>query len=145
MRLWTIHPKYLDSRGLCGLWREALLAQAVLSGETAGYRHHPQLERFRLHPEPASAVSSYLLGVHAESLARGYRFDRTKIGDADARVRLPETEGQLLWEWQHLMAKLRVRAPDVHASQAQVPMPEPHPMFDIVAGPVRCWERGAQT
>jgi len=30
MRLWTIHPKYLDRQGLLALWREALLAQKVL-------------------------------------------------------------------------------------------------------------------
>ena len=27
MRLWTLHPKYLDAAGLVALWREALLAQ----------------------------------------------------------------------------------------------------------------------
>ncbi|HEU5178767.1 MAG TPA: pyrimidine dimer DNA glycosylase/endonuclease V, partial [Burkholderiales bacterium] len=32
MRLWSLHPKYLDARGLVALWREALLAQAVLRG-----------------------------------------------------------------------------------------------------------------
>lgn len=144
MRLWTVHPKYLDSRGLCGLWRESLLAQAVLSGRTAGYRNHPQLERFRLHNEPQRALSTYLLAVHAESQARGYRFDHTKIGDPGARERMPETDGQLLWEWGHLMAKLRVRAPDAYGSYAGVRMPEPHPMFDIVAGPLREWERAAQ-
>jgi len=25
MRLWTLHPKYLDARGLVALWREGLL------------------------------------------------------------------------------------------------------------------------
>ena len=43
MRLWSIHPRYLDSMGLVALWREALLAQAVLRGETKGYKFHPQL------------------------------------------------------------------------------------------------------
>lgn len=47
MRLWSVHPKYLDVRGLVALWREGLLAQAVLRGRTKGYLHHPQLERFR--------------------------------------------------------------------------------------------------
>jgi hypothetical protein len=48
MRLWTLHPRYLDARGLVALWREALLAQKVLQGATRGYRHHPQLARFRI-------------------------------------------------------------------------------------------------
>jgi carboxyl-terminal processing protease len=29
MRLWSLHPKYLDAQGLVALWREALLAKAV--------------------------------------------------------------------------------------------------------------------
>lgn len=34
MRLWSIHPCYLDSKGLIALWRESLLAQAcLLKGE----------------------------------------------------------------------------------------------------------------
>ena len=37
MRLWTIHPRYLDSRGLVALWRESLLARAVLRSQTRGY------------------------------------------------------------------------------------------------------------
>ena len=41
MRLWTLHPQYLDPRGLVALWREALLAQKVLLGRTRGYRAHP--------------------------------------------------------------------------------------------------------
>lgn len=54
MRLWTIHPKYLDTRGLTALWREALLARKVLKGLTIGYRHHPQLERFRQQARPVA-------------------------------------------------------------------------------------------
>lgn len=37
MRLWSIHPRYLDTKGLVALWRETLLlAQAVLFGNTKG-------------------------------------------------------------------------------------------------------------
>lgn len=69
MRLWSLHPKYLDARGLVALWREALLAQAVLRGETRGYRRHPQLERFRNHAAPLAAMSLYLRAIHAEAAA----------------------------------------------------------------------------
>jgi len=55
VRLWSVHPEYLDSRGLVALWREALLAQAVLRGETRGYRRHPRLARFRARPDPTAA------------------------------------------------------------------------------------------
>ena len=60
MRLWSLHPKYLDARGLVALWREALLAQAVLRGETRGYRHHPQLARF----DDVGAIAQYLSLIH---------------------------------------------------------------------------------
>jgi hypothetical protein len=143
MRLWTLHPKYLDSRGLCALWREALLAQAVLRGSTKGYRNHPQLIRFREQPDSEAAISCYLLGVHAESVAREYDFDVSKIAGCDVSISITETEGQLLWEWDHLRAKLRVRAPEVYASFANLQAPEPHPMFRIVPGPLRSWESAA--
>ena len=80
MRLWSLHPKYLDAQGLVALWREGLLARAVLRGNTRGYKHHPQLDRFTAHAQPRLAINAYLAGVHAEAEARGYSFDRTKIG-----------------------------------------------------------------
>ena len=65
MRLWTLHPRYLDAAGLVALWREGLLARAVLRGKTRGYRHHPQLERFRCHASPRSAINRYLADHNA--------------------------------------------------------------------------------
>src|ERR1700735_5494115 len=107
MRLWTIHPKYLDPQGLGALWREALLARAVLRGQTRGYRHHPQLERFRAHASPRYAISAHLEVVHAEASARGYAFDKRKIGPLRLPVRsISTTTSQISYEWQHLLAKL---------------------------------------
>ena len=144
MRLWTIHPKYLDAPGLVALWREGLLAQQVLRGRTRGYRHHPQLLRFRSNARPVACIARYLSAVHDESLARGYRFDATKIGRRRAAVKLAETEGQLLYEWGHLMRKLRRRAPGLYRKLQEISVPDAHPMFRIVPGGVRDWEqRGA--
>jgi len=143
MRLWTLHPKYLDPKGLVALWREALLAQAVLKGETAGYRHHPQLLRFQAHADPLAAIAVYLRAVHAEAMARNYHFDRTKINRRRAKVRLAETRGQLAYEWKHLQAKLRVRSPDWWRRGKNVAAPEPHPLFRLVPGAVRDWEKVA--
>ena len=109
MRLWTIHPRYLDPQGLVALWREALLARAVLRGETRGYRHHPQLTRFRAHPSPRAAINAYLAAVHAEATARGYSFDRRKVRPARRVVPIPATSGQIAYEWKHLLRKLAVR------------------------------------
>ena len=145
MRLWTVHPKYHDPLGLCALWREALLAQAVLRGNTKGYRNHPQLTRFKEQMDPNRAICCYLMGVHAEAEERGYKFDLSKVEDPSADLCLSETEGQLMWEWEHLRSKLRSRAPKVYTKLMAIKLPEPHPMFRIVEGPVRDWERGAGT
>lgn len=140
MRLWSLHPKHLDRRGLVALWREALLAQAVLRGETLGYRNHPQLERFRAAADPLAAIARYLQAVHAEASARGYAFDARKIGPGEQPVRLTVTAGQIDYEWAHLMEKLRERSPEAYRSSA-ARTPQPHPLFDVSPGPVEPWER----
>src|SRR5262245_66557649 len=106
MRLWSLHPRYLDAQGLVALWREALLARAVLRGKTRGYRHHPQLARFRAHVSPRLAISAYLAAIHAEAEARGYEFDRRKVGVVRSVPVIPVTRGQLDHEWAHLRKKL---------------------------------------
>src|SRR5262250_1559280 len=105
MRLWTIHPCHLDSRGLVALWREALLAKAVLQNRTRGYRAHPQLTRFRSHPLPVAAINTYLAGLWAEARSRGYRFDARKIRGPRTRIRIRATHGQVRFEWAHLLRK----------------------------------------
>jgi hypothetical protein len=143
MRLWTVHPKYLDPVGLVALWREALLARAVLRGETRGYRHHPQLARFRSCTDPVSALNRYLDAVYAEAVRRSYCFDQRKLGRAGPRQRMTETAGQLGFEWAHLLKKLRERHPARADELRTVGRPVAHPLFRIVPGPVRTWERGA--
>lgn len=140
MRIWTLHPKYLDAQGLVALWRETLLAQKVLRGQTKGYRHHPQLIRFRGHTDPVTAVAAYLKAVHEEATRRGYTFDASKIQPHRGPIQLEETVGQLLYEWEHLCRKLKQRAPHVLASHKDVSQPEPHPIFRLVSGSVREWE-----
>lgn len=141
MRIWTLHPRYLDPQGLVALWRETLLAQKVLRGLTQGYRAHPQLVRFRAQPDPVAAVAAYLRGVHAEAVRRGYAFDAAKIAPAGEAPRMEATEGQLLYEWAHLRRKLAARAPDYLVRQEGVARPDPHPLFRVVPGPVAKWER----
>lgn len=141
MRLWTLHPKYLDPQGLVALWREALLARAVLRGETRGYRQHPQLERFREQAAFRSAINAYLAAVYAESVARGYTFDQSKLGPVRDHLSIPATTGQLAYEWQHLLCKLEVRSPAFFARWHDVDLPEAHPLFDVIDGPLSTWER----
>ncbi len=140
MRLWSLHPKYLDARGLVALWREALLAQAVLAGRTRGYRNHPQLDRFRQTPDPLATISVYLWGVYQESLRRGYDFDISRIAHRVGRQRMQVTRGQLAYEMEHLRNKLEKRDEVAFNAIKSVRLLKPHPMFDAVAGGVEEWE-----
>ena len=141
MRLWSIHPRYLDAQGLVALWREALLARAVLRGRTRGYRHHPQLARFRAHPAPRAAISTYLWSVYREAVRRGYSFDAAKIGRARTAVRIPVTAGQIAHEWRHLLRKLAVRSPATHRQWRAKRRPQHHPLMRRHPGPIEAWER----
>ena len=141
MRLWTLHPQYLDAQGLVALWREALLAQKVLLGQTRGYRNHPQLARFRELHDPVAGIASYLAGVHAEALRRSYRFDAGKIVSPRWPGQIEATAGQLAYEWTHLCRKLAVRDPARLAEFSDVQMPEVHPLFRIVEGGIAPWEK----
>jgi len=144
MRLWSLHPKYLDARGLVALWREGLLAQAVLRGRTNGYTRHPQLDRFRRDAAPVARIAQYLRHVADEATLRGYAFDSTKIARTPRRgVALTVTRGQLRRERAHLAAKLARRDPRRLAEFADVDLPDAHPMFRVVAGDVEPWERVA--
>jgi hypothetical protein len=142
MRLWTLHPKYLDPQGLVALWREALLAKAVLRGETKGYRHHPQLDRFKAHASPRSAINAYLAAVCDEADRRGYSFDRAKVGPVRSCERIRVTSGQVAHEWRHLLAKLRVRNPSLYRQWRGLERRQCHPLFAVVRGGVEPWEKG---
>jgi hypothetical protein len=141
MRLWSLHPHYLDPQGLVALWREALLARAVLQGRTLGYRHHPQLQRFRDHATPRLAINAYLIAVHDEAETRGYRFDRGKIGPLRPLRRIAVSTGQVLHEWNHLLRKLERRNPTLAARWRTIGVPRCHPLFHRVEGPIEAWER----
>jgi hypothetical protein len=141
MRLWSLHPRYLDPRGLTALWREALLAQKVLRGETRGYRSHPQLERFKQQLDPHGAVSVYLQAVLEEAQQRGYHFDSGKIDPGGQAAPIPVTSGQVSYEWEHLKNKLSRRDPARLERFAEVAAPDLHPLFYTVPGPVASWER----
>lgn len=134
MRLWSLHPQYLDGRGLVALWREGLLAQKVLAGHTRGYRHHPQLVRFREHADPVAAIATYL-----DHVRRGYEF-RAPVTRARSRRRLTVTNGQLRFELDHLRRKLWRRDRVRYRALAPLRRPLPHPLFVARPGPVASWE-----
>lgn len=154
MRLWSLHPRYLDRQGLTATWREALLAQAVLAGRTTGYRSHPQLRRFAGLSDPMGAIGAYLEALADEATGRGYRYDRSRIdrpttGDDGPGTRwggaIEVATGQLEYEWGHLVGKLRLRSPDWLAGLATRcevadATCEAHPLFRVVEGSVADWE-----
>ncbi|MGE5671580.1 MAG: pyrimidine dimer DNA glycosylase/endonuclease V [Fibrobacterota bacterium] len=141
MRIWSLNPMYLDPQGLVALWRETLLAQAVLRNETKGYKNHPQLDRFKALISPDKAVSQYLTAVYDEAVKRGYAFDKSKIHRFTKKVTLTVTSGQLQYEWSHLMHKLETRNPEIYKQWYREKSITPHPMFTIIDGPVEVWEK----
>ena len=136
MRLWSIHPNYLDRIGLVACWREALLAKKVLQGRTKGYKRHPQLERF----SSVAQIDSYLYYVREEACKRSYRFDGRKVGKRH-RGKLKIAKGQLEYEFKHLMGKLRTRDPDRWEELRKLRKIEPHPLFKEVPGGIASWEK----
>lgn len=136
MRLWSLHPALLDAKGLVALWREGLLARKVLRGETRGYRRHPQLQRFR----GAAEIDCYLSRVLDEARERGYRFDARKIRYRRRRAHAQVTEGQLEYEWNHLLRKLALRDPRWRRRILGAG-PRAHPCFRARPGPIEPWER----
>jgi len=142
MRLWSIHPSCLDPAGLVALWREALLAQAVLAGRTRGYRFHPQLERFKAEPDPLAAIVAYLLAVHAEAEARGYSFDASRIGSrGGVPPIIPVPRGQVEYEWGLFRGKVEARNPASYGRISGLAFPPLHPLFRLVEGGIAGWER----
>ena len=123
------------------MWREGLLAKAVLAGQTRGYKHHPQLKRFQSQRDPQAAINAYLLEVQREAERRGYRFDLRKLDATCRRKKIRVTEGQLRYEWSHLQNKLLHRDLPRHARNASVTEIEPHPLMEVVPGEIEAWER----
>jgi hypothetical protein len=141
MRLWSLHPVYLDAKGLVALWRESLLAKAVLDGKTKGYKNHPQLQRFKSHPDTKAAINAYLWEVYREAKRRGYRFNAGKLAENCGCAKIPVTNGQLRYEWEHLQKKLSIRNEEQYQKNASVVEIVPHPNIEVVPGRIESWER----
>lgn len=123
------------------MWREALLAQKVLAGQTNGYRNHPQLDRFRQSRNPSRAIATYLWSVADEAKERGYRFDISRIAMPRGRVTIQVTQGQVAYELIHLEKKLRQRDPERLRSLHPREPVKVNSIFKPVKGPVETWER----
>ena len=140
MRIWSLHPKYLDTKGLLALWRETLLAKHVLEGKTKGYKNHPQLDRFKKSSKSLEAINLYLSIIHLEAAKRQFNFDITKFKKPTTTIRLYVNDGQLKYEFDHLLRKLRVRDVKLYDKIRRIKIIEPHPLFVIVEGKIETWE-----
>lgn len=140
MRLWSLHPKYLDTKGLTACWREGLLARKVLLNQTKGYRNHPQLIRFRNTQDPVAAIDVFLSAVLTEAQSRGYNFDGAKINLNSQSTKIEVTQGQLDYEFEHLKKKLASRDITVFERLKSVTEITAHPLFTIVDGEIEDWE-----
>lgn len=141
MRLWSLHPRYLDRAGLTAVWREGLLAKKVLEGQTKGYRNHPQLQRFKDAEDALLAINAYLHVVCDEASNRGYTFDRSKLADKKECAMIEVTDAQMAYEWKHLHSKLQTRSPEIHKKWIQEALYDPHPSFVVKEGEIEPWER----
>jgi len=141
MRLWSIHPKYLDGIGLVALWRESLLAKNVLEGNTKGYKHHPQLIRFKSSVNPIGSINYYLSTVYYESVNRKYNFDKQKITWKFGKSSIKVTNGQIIYEFEHIKNKLKLRNPILYNKIKKINEIEPNPMFEVISGGVENWEK----
>lgn len=140
MRLWTLSPSYLDAKGLVALWRETLLAQKVLMGQTRGYQNHPQLIRFKQTSNPVGAIATFLRVIADEAERRGYNFDRGKIANRRYSRKIPVTRGQVEYELQHLLAKLKHRDRARYLQLKKIKRIKLHPLFQAVKGGIEPWE-----
>ena len=140
MRIWSIHPKYLDVKGLVALWRETLLAKHVLEGKTKGYRNHPQLDRFKQTKSPLNAINQYLSEVYKEATNRGYNFDVTKFNPVEKPLKMTVTVGQLNYEYYHLLNKLKTRDAKLFKEVKKIKILDAHPIFKVVNGAIEDWE-----
>lgn len=143
MRLWSIHPRYLDGKGLLALWREGLLAQNVLLGKTSGYKNHPQLERFKNTGDSVGAIACYLRAVVEEAERRGYSFDKGKIANRCYKSRIKVPGGQVKYEFQHLLSKLQARDKERFINLKDTRRIMLHPMFVKTSGEIAGWEKAA--
>lgn len=141
MRLWSLHPKYLDSIGLIALWREALLARCVLEGKTKGYQNHPQLQRFKNSESPLRAINFYLKEVYQEACKRNFCFDVDKVDLSQTGIGITVTTGQLAFEVEHLKNKLQKRDLDAYQLLCKLNKVEAHPLFKVIEGEIESWEK----
>lgn len=154
MRLWTIHPKYLDGKRLTSQWKEGIQMMHIWKeiGENPepakrlGYVSHPQVRRLSNLLVADSGLISLLLhqhltAVHEESVQRSYSFNKKLIDDlAPDCKNAPKvyvTMGQVAYEFALMATKNNEWSQKV----AIDPYMLCNPIFQVVSGSIESWEK----
>jgi len=140
MRLWSLHPKYLDRAWLLACWREWLLAKKVLEWNTIWYKNHPQLNRFKNFSNPILAINAFLTQIYIESKNRWYVFWSNKIEYVELIWIIEVTDWQLNYEKEHLFKKLSLR--DINKANLikDLERVTSNPIFRIINWNIESWE-----
>lgn len=141
MRIWSIHPSYLDSAGINGCWRESLLAQKILNGHNFSYKNHSQMKRFYSDRESLLAIGTYLYYIYLESVKRNYNYDFNKILYFNNNYKMQVTENQLLYEFNLLQWKLKKRNYKKYLENKNIKEIFPNNIFDVKEGQIESWEK----
>lgn len=141
MRLWSIHPKYLDSIWLIACWREWLLALNVLKWNTVWYRNHPQLNRFKSSKDPILAINAYLTQIFLEAERRWFKFNSNKINISYLNSIISVTTWQLEYEMIHLRSKLKIRNPGMYENIKWLTKIENNSIFQVIDWWIESFEK----
>lgn len=141
MRIWSIHPKYLDKIWLVAGWRETLLAKNVLEWNTKWYKNHPQLERFKKLDNPLFWINKYLQELYNEASFRWYKFDKNKFEKIDKNIKIKITSGQIKYEFEHLLKKLEIRDKAKFELIKNIKNIEVCDIFEVVPWEIEIWEK----
>lgn len=131
MSLWSVHPRYLDNKGLISAWNRGLQLQKQLSTEPARNTGNSQLIMFSRQEKPLHAIGSYLSFIASEGCRRGYKFTHEKIlyPNFDEEL-LPIDSEQLRSENQMLQNRLKTRDKNRYQQLSSQSWPETHPLFN---------------
>ena len=154
MRFWSIHPCYLDTKGLGGLWYEVDRGKNALNqGSSHGDWNHSALHRFKKYnkqypggKDTMDLINSYMDIVYKESLRRGFNYDNTLYSDKPIRQinKIPVNRKQVIYEMERLSDKLEKRESyNKHNKLMESVIPKLHPLFYMVNGDIEDWEKGA--
>jgi len=136
VRLWTIHPRYLDDEALREAWRDGLnLRRALKIGSKAAEPCPDAAPWIAESRQPVRALDLYLHAIHGEARRRGRSFDASKLGPVDTKTKIPIPSSWVSADWRDLRAIVAKRSPGFFPRIESVQRPHCHPAFRRVSTP----------